>query len=85
MRTWLFVTRPKRLVRKSKSLDDVAVTSAKIKKSDHVKTLQNLQTGVKVDKHCIHIEPFVLFMCCSALAQRQSDDVVTFNHTDITL
>ena len=52
-----------------KSLDGVAVTSAKIKKSDHVKTLQYLQTGIQVNKNNIHIEPFhalyVLHCDCS--------------------
>ena len=33
-----------------KSLDGVAVTGAKIKKSDHVKTLQNLQKCINMDK-----------------------------------
>ena len=46
-----------------KSLDGVAVTSAKMKKSDHVKTLQSLKTGIKVDKNNIHIEPPVLYLC----------------------
>ena len=68
-----------------KSLDGVAVTIVKMKKSDHVKTLQNMQTGIQVNKNNINIEPSVLFMCCTAIVQRQSEDLVTFNHTNITL
>ena len=51
-----------------KSLDGVAVTSAKIKKS---------RTMLKLLKTCKQA-----LKCCTALAQRQSVDVVTFNHTN---
>ena len=43
-----------------KSLDGVAVTSAKIKKPDHVKTLQNLQTALQWTKII-----FILSLQCS--------------------
>ena len=57
------------------SLDGVAVKSAKIKRSENVRTLQNLQAGIRIDKKGIHSNPAVLFMCCTVLAQWQSEDV----------
>ena len=66
-----------------KSLDSVVVTSAKIKKIGPWSN--SSKTGIKVDKNNIHIEPSVLFICCTGLAQRQSKDLVTLNHTNITL
>lgn len=63
------------------SLDGASVNSAKIKRSDHVKTLQDLKIGIKVGNKSVHIEPAVLFMRCTAIAQRQSEDFESyFNH-----
>ena len=57
------------------SRDGVAVNNAHIKRSDHVRTLNDLQPGIKISKKNIQIEPSVLFMRCTALAQRESEDI----------
>ena len=63
------------------SLNGVILTRAKIKRSAHVRTLQHLQAGVKVGKNTIHIEPAVLFMRCTLLAQQNSEDIeLYFSH-----
>ena len=43
------------------SLDDIAVTNAHIKRSDHARTLNNLLPGIKIGKKNVHIESSVLF------------------------
>ena len=43
------------------SLDDIAVTYAHIKRSDHARTLYNLLPGIKIGKKNVDIESSVLF------------------------
>ena len=60
------------------SLDGIAVTNAHIKRSDHARTLNDLLPGILIGKKNVHIEPSVLFMRCTALAHRESEDIKSY-------
>jgi hypothetical protein len=56
-----------------KSLDNKSVADAKIKRSEKVKTLSDLQSGVKLDGKAVSIDPIILFTRLTALIQREED------------
>jgi hypothetical protein len=57
-------------------MDSVSYNGAKIKRSEQIKTLQDLQPGVRVGrKKTLHIDPAILFSRCSAISQRISENM----------
>ena len=66
------------------SLDGVAVSAAKLKKSDAVRTLQQLLPGVKVGNDTVQIDPAVLFLRCTALAERLNTEIAMFFAYEMT-
>ena len=51
-------------------LDNVSIANASIKRSEQVRTLDHLYTGILVDKHKVHINPNILFSRLIAIIQR---------------
>ena len=52
-------------------MDSVSYNGTKNKRYEQMKTLQDLQPGVRVGrKKTLHIDPAILFSRCSAIAQR---------------
>ena len=56
-----------------KSLDRKVVQDASVKRKDMVKTLENLKSGVMIEKETIHIDPMVLFARLMLILQREAD------------
>ena len=58
------------------NMDIMSYNGAKIKRSEQIKTLQDLQPGVRVGrKKTLCIDPAILFSRCSAISQRISEDM----------
>ena len=45
---------------------------------NHARSLNDLLPGVKIGKKNVDIEPSVLFMSCTALAHRESEDTKSY-------
>ena len=58
-----------------RSLASVSVRNATIKKHQRVQPLNELKPGFKVDKQTAQIDPSILFLRCTALAQRENEDI----------
>jgi len=57
-------------------MDSVSYNGTKIKQSEQIKTLQDLQPGVRVGrKKTLCIDLAILFSRCSAISQRISEDM----------
>ena len=67
-----------------KILDNCCFTAASIKRKDHIRTLQNLQSGIMVGKKTVHIDPGILFMMCTAISHREGEDSVPSFRYEIT-
>ena len=63
-----------------RKLDNVCFEGATVKRTDQVRTLARLQTGIKVNNEPVHIDPLVLFCRLTVLVQRQDDVVVQFQY-----
>ena len=62
-------------------LNGVPHNKAKISRSDHVKTLLQLQSGIKIDGLTVHIKPNVLFSRLTLLVQKKTDREKYFDHS----
>ena len=67
-----------------RSLDSVSVRNATIKRRHMVHTLNELKPGVKVDKQTVQIDPSILFLRCTALAQRENEDITAYFANEMT-
>ena len=63
-----------------KSLDEKALQDASVKRKDMVKTLENLQSSVIIEKDTIHIDPTVLFARLMLILQREVDPAPYFSY-----
>ena len=54
-------------------LDDITFADAVIKKKDQIKTLQDLEMGVKIQNDKIHIDPLLLFTRLLVLIEREEE------------
>ena len=63
-----------------KSLDNVSIDSASIKRNDQVRTLEYLQNPIKVGKENVRFDPMLLFNRLILLAQREDDMAGCFNY-----
>ena len=61
------------------TLDNVCVESATIKKSDQVKTLDDLRPQINIDNKTVHVDPLILFARLTVLLQREYDATDKFN------
>ena len=69
-----------------RSLDSVSVRNATIKRRQMVHTLNELKPGVKVPR-CIsnvQIDHSILFLRCTALAQRENEDITAYFAHEMT-
>lgn len=66
------------------NLDDVSVAAASIKRSEQVRTLGYLTTGVKIGKHRVVIDPTLLFTRLIAIAQRE-DNIEKYFEFELTV
>ena len=46
--------------------------------------LNELKQGVKVDKQAVQIDHLIMFLCCTALAQRENDDITAYFAYEMT-
>ena len=67
-----------------RSLDRVSVRNATIKRRQMVHTLNELKPGVKVDEQTVQIYPSILFLRCTALAQRENEDITAYVAHEMT-
>ena len=67
-----------------RSLDSVSVRNATIKRRQMVHTLNELKPGVKVDKQTVQIDPSILFLRCTAPAQRENEDITAYVAHEMT-
>ncbi|MES9882369.1 MAG: hypothetical protein ABW185_15970 [Sedimenticola sp.] len=67
-----------------RSMDNQYVTNASIKRSKTIHTLDELKPGIKLDKKVVQIDSSVLFMRCTALAQREDDDITPYFAHEMT-
>lgn len=63
-----------------KQLDNVKVAEASIKRSNKVKSLDQLLPAVKVDKQKLHINPDILFSRLIVIVQREDDMAPYFQY-----
>ena len=63
-----------------KSLDGKALQDASVKRKDMVKTLENLKSGVIIEKETIHIDPMALFARLMLILQREADPAPYFSY-----
>lgn len=59
-------------------MDDVAFSGAKIKRSSRVKTLQDLQPGIKIGEKMFHVDPGILLLRCVEIARRTGEDIESY-------
>ena len=65
-------------------MDSVSYNGAKIKRSEQIKTLQDLQPGVRVGrKKTLCIDLAILFSRCSAISQRISEDMEPYFQSEM--
>ena len=57
------------------SLDGISYNDAKIKRSQQVRMMQDLQPGVRIHDKTIKIDPSVLFLGCCAIGKRLDADI----------
>ena len=63
-----------------KTLDNVTVLEASIRRNEQIQSLDHLYPGLKVDKQKVHINPTLLFSRLIAIVQREEDMVPYFNY-----
>ena len=61
------------------TLDGVSVAEATVKRSHQVRTLENLQKGIIIDKQTEHIDPMILFQRLILIVQKESDMLPYFS------
>ena len=66
----IIVTTQRRSVTESRLPDNQVFLDVKLRKKDRVKTLQELQPGVKFGKKTVHLDPSTLCLRCVELAKR---------------
>ena len=67
-----------------RNLDSVSVRNATTKRLQMVYTLNELKPGVKVDKQTVQIDPSTMFLRCTALAQREHEDITAYIAHEMT-
>lgn len=67
-----------------RKMDNCSFTDATVKRKDQVRTLHDLQQGIQVNKKIIQIDPTILFMRCTAIAQREQEDITPFFAHEMT-
>ena len=65
-------------------VDNQSIGNATIKRGQMIHTLNDLKPGVKVDKETIQIDPTVLFLRCTALAQPEDEDITGYFAHEMT-
>lgn len=67
-----------------RSMDNQPVSNATIKRKQMVCTLNDLKPGIKLDKQVVRIDPSILFLRCTALAQREDEDIAPYFAYEMT-
>ena len=49
-----------------------------------IRTLDDLRPGIKIDTHIVRIDPSVLFTRCTALVQREGEDILPYFRHEMT-
>ena len=60
------------------SFDSVSVRNATIKETSDGAQPEWVEAGVKVDKATVQIDPSILFLRCTALVQRDNEDITAY-------
>ena len=60
------------------SFDSVSVRNATSKETSDGAQPEGVEAGVKVDKATVQIDPSILFLRCTALVQRNNEDITAY-------
>ena len=61
-----------------RSMDGKSVSEATMKRSLAIHTLDDIRPGIKIGTQIVRIDPSVLFTRCTALAQREDEDILPY-------